>query len=169
MGNNPSNFSDCDNCPVEQVSWEEAQEFIRKLNRMTGKNYRLPTEAEWEYAARGGSKSHGYKYSGSNSIGDVAWYEGNSGDKTHPVGQKQPNELGLYDMSGNVFEWCSDRYGGYSSSAQNNPKGPSNGSSLRVCRGGGWYFSSRYCRVSYRLSRYPGDCSYSLGFRVVSP
>jgi formylglycine-generating enzyme required for sulfatase activity len=168
MGNNPSKYSGCDDCPVENVSWNEVQEFILKLNQMTGKNYRLPTEAEWEYAARGGSKSRGYKYSGSNSIRDVAWYYDNSGNKTHPVGQKQPNELGLYDMSGNVWEWCSDWYSSYSSSAQNNPKGPSSGS-YRVIRRDSWLRDSHNCRVSYRISLNPGARGGNLGFRLVSP
>ncbi|MBQ7951520.1 MAG: SUMF1/EgtB/PvdO family nonheme iron enzyme [Alistipes sp.] len=136
MGSNPSSFKG-DNLPVENVSWNDIQKFIQKLNTQTGKEFRLPTEAEWEYAARGGSKSRGYKYSGSNNIGDVAWYSGNSGSKTHPVGQKQPNELGIYDMSGNVWEWCSDWYGSYSSSSQTNPKGPNSGD-YRVLRGGDW-------------------------------
>ena len=110
MGTNPSYFKGEANLPVEMVSWTKCNEFIAKLNELTGRNFRLPTEAEWEYAARGGNKSQGYTYSGSNTIGDVAWYFGNSGDKTHPVAQKQPNELGIYDMSGNVWEWTSDKY-----------------------------------------------------------
>jgi formylglycine-generating enzyme required for sulfatase activity len=122
MGKNPSRFSGCDDCPVESVSWHDANEYAKKVGK------RLPTEAEWEYAARGGSKSKGYTYSGSNGIDAVGWYDDNSDDKTHPVAQKQPNELGLYDMSGNVWEWCSDRYGSYSSSPQNNPQGPNSGS-----------------------------------------
>jgi formylglycine-generating enzyme required for sulfatase activity len=168
MGSNPSYFKNCDNCPVEQVSWNEVQEFIRKLNQMTGKNYRLPTEAEWEYAARGGNKSRGYKYSGSNNIDQVAWHNGNSGRKTHPIGQKQPNELGLFDMSGNVWEWCSDWSGAYGSASQTNPKGPTSGSS-RVNRGGSWFNFSQLCRVSLRSSRAPGNRDSFLGFRVVSP
>ena len=166
MGNNPSHWNG-DNLPVESVSWNDVQEFISKLNAATGKKYRLPTEAEWEYAARGGRKSQGYKYSGSNDISSVAWCdEGNSGDKTHPVGQKQPNELGLYDMSGNVWEWCADWYGSYSSSSQTNPTGPSSGSS-RVLRGGSWYSDARNCRVSYRHCSNPGSWSSSIGFRLV--
>ena len=164
MGSNPSKFTG-DNNPVEKVSWDDIQEFIKKLNAQTGKKFRLPTEAEWEYAARGGNQSKGYKYSGSNSIGDVAWYDGNSGDKTRPVGQKRPNELGIYDMSGNVWEWCQDWYGAYSSSSQTNPTGPSSGSS-RVLRGGSWYSYARNCRVSFRSSGIPDSRYYSYGFRL---
>ena len=122
MGSNPSEFKGDSQCPVENVSWNDCMEFIAKLNRLTGKNFRLPTEAEWEYAARGGSKSKGYKYSGSNNPDAVAWYDDNSGDKTHPVATKQANESGLYDMSENVWEWCYDRCGGYSSNSQTNSK-----------------------------------------------
>jgi formylglycine-generating enzyme required for sulfatase activity len=166
MGSNPSHFSGCENCPVEQISWNDVQEFIKKLNAKTGLNYRLPTEAEWEYAARGGAKSLGYKYSGSNSVDEVAWYDGNSGNKTHAVGTKQANELGIYDMSGNVWEWCNDWYGNYSSEAQSNPKGPSS-ASLRVFRGGCWNYSAQFVRVSDR-SRSTPDYRYDfLGFRLV--
>ena len=165
MGSNPSKFKG-DNLPVEQVSWNDIQEFITKLNTMTGKTFRLPTEAEWEYAARGGNKSKGYKYSGSNTLDNVAWYTNNSSSKTHPVGQKQPNELGLYDMSGNVWEWCQDWYGSYSSSSQTNPTGPSSGS-YRVLRGGSWYHFARICRVSYRLNSDPDDRYNLNGFRLV--
>jgi formylglycine-generating enzyme required for sulfatase activity len=166
MGSNPSRFTG-DNLPVEQVSWNDVQEFIRKLNAQTGKNYRLPTEAEWEYAARGGAQSRGYKYSGSNTVGDVAWYGDNSGKATHPVGQKLPNGLGLYDMSGNVEEWCSDRYGDYSSSSQTNPAGPSSGSSgsRRVVRGGSLEGG---VHVWHRDGGGPGLRDYSLGFRLAS-
>ena len=158
-----------DNHPMYYVSWEEAQEFCQKLSKLTGKEYALPTEAQWEYAARGGNKSRGYKYSGSNTIDAVAWYAGNSNDETHPVKQKQPNELGLYDMSGNVWEWCSDWYGDYSSLDQTNPTGPSSGSYYRVGRGDGWYDSSNgwYSRVSSRGYNYPSYYSYDVGFRVV--
>ncbi len=127
--------------------------------------YRPHTEAEWEYAARGGNKSKGYKYSGSNNIDDVAWYDGNSGYNTHAVKTKQPNELGIYDMSGNVWEWCNDRWGSYSSNTQTNPTGPSTGS-YRVVRGGSWSLSARFCRVSYRNSSAPGGRSSSFGLRL---
>ena len=164
MGSNPSSFKG-DNLPVEQVSWNDVQEFLRKLNAITGKRYRLPTEAEWEFAARGGNSSRGYKYSGSNSLGSVAWYDDNSGSRTHAVGTKSPNELGIYDMSGNVDEWCQDWYDSYSSSSQRNPKGPNNGS-YRVCRGGSWLNNARFCRVSLREG-YNLDGSYGyLGFRL---
>ena len=165
MGSNPSNFSGT-NLPVETVSWDDIQTFISKLNELTGRTFRLPTEAEWEYAARGGNKSKGYKYSGSNTIGDVAWYSGNSSSKTHEVGTKAPNELGLYDMSGNVWEWCSDWFGSYSSSSQTDPTGPSSGSN-RVLRGGSWFNNAGYCRVSYRHNYTPSYRYYLYGFRLV--
>ena len=164
MGGNPSFFKG-NNLPVENVSWNDCQTFITRLNSLMGKNFRLPTEAEWEYAARGGNRSRGYKYSGSNTLSDVAWYYGNSGSKTHPVGSKSPNELGLYDMSGNVWEWCSDWKGTYSSSAQTNPTGPSNGSS-RVRRGGSWFYVPRDCRSSDRSDRSPGRRDDYLGLRL---
>ena len=164
MGSNPSNFKG-DNLPVEEVSWNDCQEFISKLNSLTGRKFRLPTEAEWEYAARGGKKSRSYQYSGSSNISDVAWYDGNSVNKTHPVGTKQANELGIYDMTGNVWEWCSDWYGFYSSSSQTNPTGADSGSS-RVFRGGSWYGNARYCRLSFRDCT-PPDCrGYNLGLRL---
>jgi formylglycine-generating enzyme required for sulfatase activity len=166
MGNNPSNFKG-DNLPVEKVNWNDVQEFIRKLNTTTGKNYRLPTEAEWEYAARGGSQSWGFKYSGSNSISDVAWYRKNSGSKTHPVGMKRANELGIYDMSGNVYELVNDWYGDYSSGSQTNPVGPSSGS-RRVFRGGSWIIDARHARVSFRFIDLLGYRFDSLGFRLAS-
>ncbi|MGM9869953.1 MAG: formylglycine-generating enzyme family protein [Sodaliphilus sp.] len=148
MGSNPSYFKGS-NLPVEKVSWDDCQTFIRKLNALTGKNFRLPTEAEWEFAARGGNNSRGYKYSGSNTLSNVAWYTDNSDGTTHPVGSKSPNELGIYDMSGNVWEWCSDYWGSYSSSSQYNPTGPGSGSD-RVGRGGGWNCDAGSCRVSFR-------------------
>ena len=122
----------------EYDSWSYCQKFIKELNRITGLSFRLPTEAEWEFAARGGNKSQGYKYSGSNNIDDVGWYGGNSQSSAHPVANKQPNELGLYDMSGNAAEWCSDYYAWYTSAAQTNPTGPSSGSNGHVNRGS-WY------------------------------
>ena len=169
MGNNPSHFDGCDECPVEEVSWDDCQKFINKLNSMTNKVFRLPTEAEWEYAARGGGRgvSHtSYKYSGSNDVGSVAWNDDNSGSKTHPVGEKGANELGIYDMSGNVWEWCSDWYGDYSSSPENNPKGASSGE-YRVKRGGSWRGIGYYCRVSRRGGDYPSSGYYYLGLRLV--
>ena len=165
MGSNPSHFKG-DALPVEQVSWKDCQKFITKLNRLTGKNFRLPTEAEWEYAARGGNKSRGYRYSGSNTIDDVAWYENDALSQTHPVGTKQPNELEIYDMTGNVMEWCQDWYGSYSSSPQVNPTGAASGS-YRVVRGGGWSDSARGCRTSDRDFISPGGRSSDLGLRLV--
>ena len=165
MGNNPSNFKG-DNLPVEQVSWDNCQEFISKLNRITGKTFRLPTETEWEYAARGGKKSRGYQYSGSNNLSEVAWYKENSGYKTHAVGTKQANELGIHDMSGNVLEWCQDWYGEYNSSSQLNPTGANSGS-YRVRRGGCWFDLARYCRSSSRRSFTPGGRDNDLGLRLV--
>jgi formylglycine-generating enzyme required for sulfatase activity len=162
METNPSRFSGCDNCPVEKISWNDVQKFIRKLNQKTGKTYRLPTEAEWEYAARGGKGSKGYKYSGSNNAGEVAWYDRS---RTHPVGQKRANELVIYDMSGNVLEWCQDWYGSYSSSSQTNPKGPSSGS-YRVIRGGSWGHYARGVRVSFRFYITPDIRISNLGFRL---
>lgn len=164
MGSNPSEFKG-DNLPVENVSWYDCQEFIRKLNSLTGQNFRLPTEAEWEFACRGGNNSLGYKYSGSDSIDNVAWYDGNSGDKTHPVATKSANELGIYDMSGNVEEWCCDWYGDYTSGAQTNPKGPESGSG-RVDRGGCWYSNAGGCRSSIRIIISPTIRINYLGLRL---
>ena len=164
MGSNPSNFI-FSLKPVENVSWNSCQQFITRLNNFTGKNFRLPTEAEWEYAARGGNKSNGYKYSGSNTIGNVAWHSSNSSSTTHVVKTKQANELGIYDMSGNVWEWCQDWYGSYSSGSQTNPTGPTSGSD-RVRRGGGTYSDARNCRVSDRASFGPNNRDDGLGLRL---
>ena len=165
MGSNPSYYSGYPQRPVEYVSWDDCQEFITKLNNLTGKNFRLPTEAEWEYAARGGNKSKGYKYSGSNTIDDVAWYTSNSSSQTHDVKTKQANELGIYDMSGNVYEWCQDWYGSYSSGSQTNPTGPSSGSD-RVFRGSSCSNFAKLCRVSYREYFNPDFSSSGLGLRL---
>ena len=149
MGTNPSKFLGNIKRPVEQVSWSECQTFISRLNELTGMNFRLLTEAEWEFAARGGNKSQGYKYAGSNTVGTVAWYTSNAGSTTHPVATKAPNELGLYDMSGNVWEWCQDWYGNYTSGEKTDPTGPRTGS-YRVFRGGSWWWHDTDCRVSCR-------------------
>ena len=154
------------NYPMYYISWEECQTFISRLNSLTGRSFRLPTEAEWEFAARGGNQSRGYKYSGSNSLGNVAWNTDNSGNETHPVKQKSPNELGLYDMSGNVWEWCQDCYGSYSSSSQTNPTGASSGS-YRVYRGGSWGNDAGDCRVSVRNDYAPDARGDYLGLRLV--
>ena len=164
MGTSPSHLKGPKH-PVENVSWYDCQSFIRKLNSLMGRNFRLPTEAEWEYAARGGKKSKGYKYAGSNDIDEVAWYDDNSGSQTHDVATKRANELGLYDMSGNFWEWCQDWYSDYSSGSQTNPKGPSSGS-RRVFRGGSWCSRARLCRVSYRYDCSPSGRSSSLGLRL---
>jgi formylglycine-generating enzyme required for sulfatase activity len=180
-GRNPSFFKG-ENLPVTNVSWDDivgtsgdymtiyniqyyADGFIYKLNKLTGKQHRLPTEAEWEYAARGGADNRGYKYSGSDVPAHVAWYVDNSGIKTHPVGTKSPNELDIYDMSGNVYEWCSDWYGTYNSNAQTNPTGPETGS-YRVFRSSSWNDGDRDCRVSCRLTNTPDFRGLILGFRL---
>lgn len=164
MGSLPPNMSvkGCDQCPVERVSWNDVQKFLKKLNDKTGKKYRLPTEAEWEYAARGGNKSKGFEYAGSNKVHEAAWY---NDSKAQPVGRKKANELGLFDMSGNVWEWCSDWYASYSSTAQINPTGPSSGNS-RVFRGGSWGSNHWTCTVMMRLGDYPDERAKRVGFRV---
>lgn len=164
MGRNTSNRKS-DDLPVKNVSWVDCQAFLRKLNAMTGQNFRLPTEAEWEYAARGGNRSQGYQYSGSNNLNDVAWYKDNSDNETHSGGTKSPNELGIYDMSGNVWEWCQDWLRDYSSSAQTNPTGPRSGS-CHVIRGGCWISNDRSCRVSDRNGRTPDTKISIIGFRL---
>jgi formylglycine-generating enzyme required for sulfatase activity len=168
MGSDPPElaFPGCDDCPVESVSWDDIQEFLKKLNANNpGKNYRLPTEAEWEYAARGGAKSKGYLYAGGNDLDKVAWYNGNSSSETHPAGGQAPNELGLYDMSGNVWEWCSDWYGDYTAAAQTSPKGPKSGS-YRVLRGGGWGSYAGHCRAASRDYGTPTLRGNNIGFRL---
>ena len=148
MEENPSDMQG-DDLPVEQVSWNDCQRFISKLNELTGKKYRLPSDAEWEYACRGGNQSKGYAYSGSNDIGEVAWYDGNSEGRTHPVGQKLPNELGLYDMSGNVWEWCQDMH-----------------ESIGSCRGGSWIHNARNCDPSLPNETPQTFSINSLGLRL---
>lgn len=165
MGANPSDNRGVDN-PVNQISWDDCQTFVAKLCQLTGEHFRLPTEAEWEYAARGGNKTQRYKYAGSNMINDVAWYVKNSGATIHPVAQKQPNELGLYDMSGNVREWCLDWYGAYTENSQANPVGASSGT-YRVFRGGSCKDSADYSRVARRIINVPTQKSFDLGLRVV--
>lgn len=165
MGSNPSRFTGSQR-PVEQVSWNDCQEFIEQLNALTGKNFRLPTEAEWEYAARGGNKSKGYTYSGSNDVDAVAWYSDNSESSTHEVKGKLPNELGLYDMSGNVWEWCNDWYGAYNSLSQTNPIGPIAGG-YRVCCGGCWSYYVVDCRLSNRYNSLPSGGNSNTGLRLV--
>ena len=174
MGVHPSYFRYREHLPVELMSWDKCHEFILKLNEMTGKQFRLPTEAEWEYAARGGNLSKGYKYSGSNDIEEAAWYWDNIPSHdiaaiyrygSQPMATKAPNELGLYDMSGNVWEWCQDWYGSYSSSPSTNPTGPATGSD-RVYRGGSWGSGAGSCRVSYRSHYYPSFAYGLLGLRL---
>jgi sulfatase modifying factor 1 len=165
MGSDPRIFNGCYECPVELVGWDEAQDFVRKLNAMTGKRYRLPTEAEWEYAAKGGKSGKNFVYSGSNDPDPVAWHVGNVGTGTHPVKEKQPNELGLYDMSGNVWEWCQDWYGDYAAGNQTDPTGPRQGE-MRVIRGGSWNQDAIDCRVIARSM--PDNRGYLLGFRLAA-
>ena len=166
MGSNPSNFSGCDNCPVEEVSYDDITGFLQNLNqKYPGRNYRLPTEAEWEYAARGGNKKDGKKYAGSSGMNNAGWHGSNSGSKTHAVGGKSPNGLDLYDMSGNVYEWCSDWYEAYSSGSQTNPTGATSGSN-RVNRGGSWSNGARFCRTSSRNLYSPSRRDSNLGFRL---
>ena len=165
MGKSPSHFIGGQR-PVEQVSWKACHKFIEKLSKKTGLKFRLPTEAEWEFAARGGNKSQGYQYSGSNNLNDVAWFGDNSGRATHIVKTKHANELGIYDMSGNVEEWCQDWFDSYNSGSLTNPVGPESGF-YRVCRGGGWDYYARGCRVSNRVSSNPDSrCDFLLGLRL---
>jgi sulfatase modifying factor 1 len=172
MGNNPSSFKKCGgDCPVENVSWEDARKFIRKLNDQTGKNYRLPYEAEWEYAARSGGKHE--QWSGTSDLdelGAYSWFADNSGKTTHPVGTRRPNSQGLYDMTGNVWEWCMDLYDAdyYKKSPEKNPRGPLSGS-CRVVRGGSWLNSAEIVRAASRYINTPSFRSDSYGFRLVLP
>jgi formylglycine-generating enzyme required for sulfatase activity len=166
MGDNPSFFKDCGHdCPVEEVSWDDAQKFISKLNQMEGTNkYRLPTEAEWEYACRAGTKTT-YSFDEVDKLGEYAWYAANSGGQTHPVGTKKPNAWGLYDMHGNVWEWCQDWYGDYPSDSVVDPKGSDSGQ-YRVLRGGSWYYAAGRIRSAIRSGFNPDSPSISFGFRV---
>jgi formylglycine-generating enzyme required for sulfatase activity len=168
MGSNPSSDQTSKDNPVTDVSWDDCQEFIKKLNSLTGKKHRLPTEAEWEYAARGGKLSKGYKYSGSDDLNEVAWYYVNSNDKVHPVAKKKPNELGIYDMSSNVLEWCADWYGDYNLKVLKDPNGPTNGT-FKIMRGGSWDDSAERCLVARRDYGYPVGRSKYGGFRLCSP
>jgi formylglycine-generating enzyme required for sulfatase activity len=172
MGENPSYFKQCGgNCPVEKVSWNDAQAFLQRLNEQTGKNYRLPSEAQWEYAARSGGKNE--QWAGTSDIhefGAFAWLAENSGGKTHPVGSRRPNGLGLYDMTGNVWEWCNDWYdeGYYKQSPEKNPQGPASGNN-RVLRGGSWNDAAPSTRASERWSYAPVSNYYNFGFRLMLP
>jgi len=167
MGNNPAYFKDCgDDCPVEWVSWDDAQEFIRRLNQKEGgKGYRLPSEAQWEYACRAGSTGSFCFGDEEAKLGEYAWYYGNSGSKPHPVGKKKPNAFGLYDMHGNVFEWCQDRYGDYPTSQVTDPTGPKTGE-FSVLRGGAWSPLARSLRSAFRHSYTPRFRGPGSGFRV---
>ena len=170
MGSNPSYFSSCgDTCPVEMVSWNDIEEFIQKFNSKTGKSYRLPTEAEWEYAARSGGRKEKYAGTSSDSdLKDYAWYGSNSDNETHPAGQKKPNGLGIYDMSGNVYEWCQDWFSShyYKNSPRDNPRGPSSGSH-RVFRGGSWLNEALLLRASDRNDEDPSGSYSRVGFRLL--
>lgn len=166
MGSNPALFNRCgDDCPVDQVSWSDAQEFISRLNGLTGRRYRLPTEAEWEYACTGGGK--GDRHCG-GEVAAVAWHDGNSGARVHPVGQKKPNSFGIFDMSGNVWEWVLDWNGRYPAKPQQDPMGPTTGSS-RVRRGGSWQYGADKARATWRSSGYQEDRAMDLGFRLAHP
>lgn len=167
MGENPSSFNDCSNCPVERVSWDDVQVYLEKLNKLTGKKYRLPTEAEWEYAARGGNVGSNYDYAGGRDLGMVGWVKENSEEKTHEIGQKKANDLGLYDMTGNIYEWCSDWYADYSSEKQENPVGPSSGT-YKVLRGGCYISENLNSRLAFRyFLNSTNDYRFDyLGFRI---
>ncbi len=164
-GKNIAQIKGCPNCPIESVNWYDAQEFIDKLNELTGKNYRLPTEAEWEFAARGGNKSKGYLYSGGNDIDMVGWYNAHKLVRIEPVGLKIPNELGIYDMSGGVWEWCQDNYTEYDERRKRNPLGVKKGR-FKVLRGGAWTVTENHCRVSARHRYFPHTRTFDFGFRI---
>ena len=166
MGENPSNFKG-ETLPVNCVSWLDCKKFIEKLNLLVGKNFRLPTEAEWEYAARGGKYSQGYRYSGSDILTEVAWCKENSNSTTHPVGTKKANEINLYNMSGNVIEWCQDDQRTYQNMLETNPCGPLDNTFSHSARGGSWYYAERYCRLSCRYKIISGRVSSSMGLRLV--
>ena len=168
MGSNPSFHKNCDSCPVENVSWDDIQEFLKRLNTTyPGKNYRLPTEAEWEYAARGAGKGAGeIQFAGGKTLDSYGWYSGNAMSSSHPVGTKLPNALGLYDMNGNVYEWCSDFYGRYGKASQVNPKGSGDNGGTRVCRGGSWGDGQKFCTVYNRGSNFQDTRNKYLGFRL---
>ena len=167
MGTNPSRWQNDPQNPVERVNWYDCQTFINQLNALTGMQFRLPTEAEWEFAARGGNKTQGFLYAGNSNIDMVGWYSGNAGGRTHAVANKQANELGLFDMTGNVSEWVQDWYAEdyYSNSPVNNPTGPETGTS-RVDRGGNWYFDAFSCRVAHRYAMPPTAVYDNIGFRL---
>ena len=165
MGTNPSYFTGDLQRPVEQVTWVDCEQFITKLNQMTGKNFRLPTEAEWEFAALGGTASHDFMYSGSNNANEVAWHRGNAQEKMHPSALLAHNELGLYDMSGNVWEWCADYYGEYPDGHVNNPTGPATGEK-RVVRGGSFSYEAAYSRCKCRNCLSPNNNSFAVGLRL---
>ena len=165
MGNNPSEHKGNPRYPVDNINWNDAQKFVEELNKLTDGNFAMPTEAQWEFAARGGVKSEGYLYCGSKEPENVAWFSENS-QTTHEVGQLAPNELGLYDMSGNVAEWCQDWFGPYSSEDQVDPKGPEDGS-CRVWRGGGFFNFRQYIRTSFRGFCFPERANDFFGFRLV--
>ena len=167
MDSVPSTFKDLPSNPVENVNWEDCQVFIQRLNRLTGVTFRLPTEAEWEFAARGGTQSKNTKCAGAAKPDEVAWFRDNSLSTTHPVGLKKPNELGLYDMNGNVWEWCNDWYGTYSADSQINPTGPeSSDANLHVIRGGSWAYNALNCRNSVRHGQVSTDRTMNIGLRL---
>jgi formylglycine-generating enzyme required for sulfatase activity len=165
MGQNPSVYKNCNDCPIESVSWSDIQVYLSKINKITGKKYRLPTEAEWEYAAGGGNNNITYHFSGSNDLKEIAWYGENSENKPHVVGSKNANNLGIYDMSGNVWEWCSDYYGEYSSKSEYDPMGSDFGE-FRVIRGGSWAHLRSDCRITMRVMFPENTKLKTLGFRL---